>query len=163
MVPSVLTAFLTLLSVLALVFAYRLRIGAERNETGRRIGALAERIARLESRGGEFVPRAEPTPTRASPRQATRRVDGSEPRVMAGPTLIAIPDLAATGGWVPAPSTTTDLGRRFGSIWELAADGASAEAIARETGQPVGQVELILGLKRKLDASTSTSGGPRLP
>ena len=79
---------------------------------------------------------------------------------MAGPTLIAIPNLAATGDWVPAPSTTTDLGRRFGSIWELADAGASAETIARETGQPIGQVELILGSEapaRRLDVDV---GGP---
>ena len=36
------------------------------------------------------------------------------------------------------------------AIWALADAGAPAEAIARETGQPIGQVELILGLRRQL-------------
>jgi hypothetical protein len=85
-----------------------------------------------------------------------RRVDrkggpGSGPGAGAGPTLIAVPDLSG-----PPPegaAASTELARRFGAIWDLADAGASAEAIARGTGQPIGQVELILGLRRQLVAA----------
>ena len=42
---------------------------------------------------------------------------------------------------------------RFGGVWGMADAGMPAEAIARETGQPIGQVELILGLRRQLLAA----------
>jgi hypothetical protein len=45
------------------------------------------------------------------------------------------------------------LSQRYAAIWELAASGASPDAIARATGQPVGQIELILGLRRQMGAS----------
>jgi hypothetical protein len=68
-----------------------------------------------------------------------------------------IPSLAAS---VPEASAeaASELGRRFGAIWALADAGDPAEAIARKTGQPIGQVELILGLRRQL-ASTHNPGG----
>lgn len=69
----------------------------------------------------------------------------------AGPTLIAVPDLS--GGPAEAAEASAELARRFGAIWDLADAGASAEAIARGTGQPIGQVELILGLRRQLVAA----------
>jgi hypothetical protein len=76
-----------------------------------------------------------------------------------GPTLIAVPDLAQAAGH-PSPATAAaELGQRFETIWELAATGASAEVIARRTSQPVGQVELILGLRRQLEAAGA--GGKR--
>jgi hypothetical protein len=81
---------------------------------------------------------------------APRRVDRGESNAARGPTLIAVPHL-------PAPasegSAAADLDRRFGAIWALADSGASADEIARGTGQPIGQVELILGLRRQLNAS----------
>jgi hypothetical protein len=65
-----------------------------------------------------------------------------------GPTLIAVPKIA--GATELPTSPPKGLTHRFSPIWELADKGASAEAIARVTGQPVGQVELILGLRRQL-------------
>lgn len=66
------------------------------------------------------------------------------------PTLIAVPDLAASA--VEAEDgAAAELIERYGPIWELADTGASPEAIARSTGQPIGQVELILGLRRQLN------------
>jgi hypothetical protein len=50
------------------------------------------------------------------------------------------------------------LGRRFAAVWEMADSGATPEAIARETGHPIGQVELILGLRRRIPAE---GGRPR--
>ena len=39
--------------------------------------------------------------------------------------------------------------------------GATPEVIARATGQPIGQIELILGLRRQIDGTQTTiSHGP---
>jgi hypothetical protein len=83
----------------------------------------------------------------------SRRADRKGPGASAatGPTLIAVPDLA--GPPAEAEAASAELARRFGAIWDLADAGASAEAIARGTGQPIGQVELILGLRRQLVAA----------
>jgi hypothetical protein len=83
---------------------------------------------------------------RAVPAQ---RADRASPTAVGGPTLIVVPSLtpAVTEG---SRTAALELGERFGAIWELADRGQSPEAIARETGQPVGQVELILGLRRQL-------------
>jgi hypothetical protein len=90
----------------------------------------------------------------ASARRAERSVTPSR-------KLISVPDLAAP---LTATLPLDDLGRRYGAIWDLAEAGASPESIARDTGQPVGEVELILGLKRPRAASASAlpSGGARL-
>ena len=90
-----------------------------------------------------------PAPSSGSSPIAPRRVDRGETNAARGPTLIAVPHLAA-----PASEGTAaaDLDRRFGAIWALADSGASAEEIARGTGQPIGQVELILGLRRQVNA-----------
>jgi hypothetical protein len=90
------------------------------------------------------------------------RVDRAEPGVAGcgGPTLIAVPSLAAVDA--DASEAAAELGRRFGTIWALADAGNSPEAIARTTGQPIGQIELILGLRRQLlQMSQSGAGGSR--
>jgi hypothetical protein len=75
-----------------------------------------------------------------------QRTDRAKASAVGGPTLIAVPSLATK-----APDSSTaaaaELSQRFGAIWALADSGRSAEAIARATGQPIGQVELILGLR----------------
>jgi hypothetical protein len=78
-----------------------------------------------------------------------RRFDRAEPTAITGPTLIAVPDLAAPH----SPAAAAELGRRFGAVWELADAGLAPEEIARRTGQPIGQVELVLGLRRQLAAA----------
>jgi hypothetical protein len=122
--------------------------------------ALETLLSRVESGADETGPAA-PAAGAASarPRATVATTKGPGPSLRAdaatsavtGPTLIAVPSLSA-----PAPGAATavaaELGRRFGAIWELADSGASAEAIARETGQPIGQVELILALRRQLAA-----------
>jgi hypothetical protein len=65
------------------------------------------------------------------------------------PTLIAIPNMGAVeddseGG------AGGELGERHGEAWTLAAAGVPPEDIARQTGQPIGQIELIVGLYRRL-------------
>jgi hypothetical protein len=49
------------------------------------------------------------------------------------------------------------MSQRYSAIWTLADTGASAEVIARATGQPIGQIELILGLRRQIDGARATS------
>lgn len=78
------------------------------------------------------------------------RFDRAEDNAVPGPTLIAVPNLASPPEATSA--TSEELARRFGSIWSLAEEGASAETIAQRTAQPIGQVELILGLRRQLAA-----------
>ncbi len=90
---------------------------------------------------GEEVP-----PPDVAPAPRPVRADRREPSAMTGPRLIAVPDLSAP---VPeAHEMPADLSRRFGAIWAMSDAGTSPEAIARQTGQPIGQVELILGLRR---------------
>jgi hypothetical protein len=43
------------------------------------------------------------------------------------------------------------LKERYAAIWALADKGATLEQMARATGQPIGQIELILGLRRQID------------
>jgi len=132
---------------------------------GRRIDALTSRLERLEGesevRGGDA--RAEPpgrnlgrskpatSAARAIPSLPLSRSEPPLATAVADPTLIAVPNLAASSSAEPEPASA-ELGQRFGAIWELADSGAPAEAIARATGQPIGQVELILGLRRQFAA-----------
>lgn len=116
---------------------------AERQEV------LETLIARLEAAG---KPKAKGPTVRRFPDPSnlttTHRADTAEPVPPAGPILIAVPNIAS-GPEIPAVPPR-GLTNRFSPVWELADKGASAEAIARVTGQPVGQVELILGLRRQL-------------
>ena len=109
-------------------------------EIADRVRALEARLARLEPGQGRKAP-----PTSGEPKK--RRLDRRQVTPGDGPVLIAVPSLAST-----ASSTSTEAAsefdRRFGAIWALADSGASTDEIARSTGYPVGQVELILGLRR---------------
>jgi hypothetical protein len=80
---------------------------------------------------------------------APQRADRAKASAVGGPTLIVVPSLAAR---VPGGSAAAaaELGERFGAIWALADAGETPEAITRITGHPIGQVELILGLRRQL-------------
>ena len=104
--------------------------------------ALEARVARVEaSAPGPAISRGD------RPRPA-RRVDPGDSATSSGPTLIAVPDLAAP----PASNAeaAAEFDRRFGPVWAMADEGTPVDAIARETGYPIGQVELILGLRRRL-------------
>jgi hypothetical protein len=77
------------------------------------------------------------------------RVAGIPRDDLTEPKLIRVPRLS------PAQDRQTmenGLSRRYAAIWELAEGGASPDAIARATGQPIGQIELILGLRRQLNS-----------
>ena len=102
----------------------------------------------------------EPEKPHSSP--ANHRVDRAAPTAVAGPTLIAVPDLARPAASAPNLEVADELARRFSHVWALADAGRTVEAIARETSQPIGHVELILGLRRQVgqgQAPRSSHGG----
>lgn len=86
-----------------------------------------------------------------------RRID--PPQAVPGP-LIAVPSLATVGAEGRAREASDSLARRFGAIWDLADSGHSPAEIARDQGQPIGQVELVLALRRPADARGQGGGGP---
>ena len=67
------------------------------------------------------------------------------------PALIAIPNLE--GAPHDRDVAVGGLKERYAAIWALADTGASQDVIARATGQPIGQIELILGLRRRIDGT----------
>ena len=67
------------------------------------------------------------------------------------PALIAIPNLE--GAPHDRGVTVGGLRERYAAIWALADTGGTPEVIARATGQPIGQIELILGLRRQIDGT----------
>ena len=81
---------------------------------------------------------------------AEGRVGGAMLDDPAGPRLIAVPNLATAHD---RPAMHNGLSQRYAAIWDLADNGSSPDVIARATGQPIGQIELILGLRRQVDAS----------
>jgi hypothetical protein len=109
--------------------------------------ALEARLARLESSSTAPVAPGAIAARPRNPRSA-RRVDPGTLATLSGPTLISVPDLTAP----PASNSeaAAELDRRFGPVWAMADEGMPIDAIARETGYPIGQVELILGLRRRL-------------
>ncbi len=68
------------------------------------------------------------------------------------PPLIAVPTLAAPAA-APADSAGGALGERHAEILALADAGTPPWEIARRTGHPIGQVELVLGLHRRSQSS----------
>jgi hypothetical protein len=124
------------------------RLARDLAERQKALEALLERLERLEADAG---PESDPPPPVAEPPGSPtvrHRFDPPRPDAVRGPTLIAVPDLSATGS--AAPPLSAELARRFGDVWALADAGVPAAAIARRTGQPIGQVELILGLRRQV-------------
>ena len=83
----------------------------------------------------------------ARPHNGARHAAGAQSE----PALIAVPNLAATPN--DRDVAISGLTQRYAAIWTLADNGASADVIARATGQPIGQIELILGLRRQIDGN----------
>lgn len=127
-----------------------------------RLTALEELAAQSAAAGSGHEARLRSAAKRVHPRAPSLRsqgpayrVDPAEANAVSGPTLISVPNLSS-----PAQGTDSvmvELGRRFGPIWDLADRGATPDAIARSTGQPIGQVELILALRRQLAAPAGES------
>ena len=95
----------------------------------------------------------EPVPTSS----LRRRVDRPSASSIPGPSLIAIPDLA-TERSVFDTTFGDELEGRYREIWTRGDLGVPPREIARESGLPLGQVELILGLRRLVRPATSEPG-----
>jgi hypothetical protein len=93
---------------------------------------------------------ASPRGRAASGDRGTARTDS-----VREPTLIAVPTLEGASN--DRDVTVNGLKERHAAIWTLAETGATAEVIARATGQPVGQIDLILGLRRQIDGTKSSA------
>jgi hypothetical protein len=68
--------------------------------------------------------------------------------------LISVPNLASSHD--DREPASSPLSQRYSAIWALADQGASPEVIAKATGQPIGQIDLILGLRRHIDGPRTT-------
>lgn len=120
-------------AVTALALVRRLAALARSNDaTEKRLTQLAYELRRLEQLVGD----------------ANRRRLGSATTAReAGPLvpLISVPDLGREG----EPDPDSGLAEKHGEVWSLVEAGRSPREIARETGRPIGQVELIAGLYRQ--------------
>lgn len=129
-----------------------------------RISALSLAVRRLETllSVGVSQPAGINSPAETATFRRKPRPDERRSTPFTGPTLISLPDLAPSSGPLSNSESGAELGRRFARVWELADAGQSAEAIARSIGQPAGQVELILGLRRQVASTVEThcAGGP---
>ncbi len=136
------------------------------DETSRHVAALARRQESIEAvlRRLETARNSGGTePASASnPVGVNLRVDRGETGGGRGPTLIAIPSLAenrepgAGSSDRATEAVVADLTLRFGPIWDRAEAGESVGAIAQASGLPIGEVDLILGLRRRIETSRST-------
>jgi hypothetical protein len=132
-------------------------------ELSAQLRALQDRLERCESsfqglpRGSAdlahpSVPRLRSVRATATlGRLAPERVEVASGVSQHEPRLIAIPNLASTAS--DREATLSSLTQRYAAIWTLADTGASPDVIARATGQPIGQIELILGLRRQIDGA----------
>lgn len=147
------------LGTLALVLARRLDQMRVRTEL--RLDELTRRLRQIESRFGTSMNdrtrerSAKAGTVNQSAVRSTFAADCSAP-ASTRPTLISVPDLAADSQ-DQSPADVGELSQRHAEIWALAAAGASALEIARQTGQPIGQVELIVGLYRRSSSHQGTA------
>lgn len=120
---------------------------------------LAEQLRELQSRvdrcekalHGPHVGESAPAAPRPAGPIAWRKAGRSDPGTrdgLAEPRLISVPKLPASAD---RAAMQDGISQRYAAIWDLAESGASPDAIARATGQPIGQIELILGLRRQMD------------
>jgi hypothetical protein len=132
------------------------------HELSRRLHDLQVRVERCESSW-----KTQAGPGKAKPAVSTREwpilastplasfVSGRtaiQPATLGGePPLITVPNLASTSPDRQAMHGA--LSQRYAAIWTLADGGASSDVIARATGQPIGQIDLILGLRRQIDGA----------
>ncbi len=145
-----------------------------RSETEQRLQMLVQRLLVIESRINELENHGRRAPddhadppghaVKGESKQGRRTqsfLDGREDQAARNePTLIAIPDLGAVEE-ESDERAGSELGERHGEAWTLAAAGVPPEEIARQTGQPIGQIELIVGLYRRLHSSRGSIGHAR--
>lgn len=159
-----LSALLAIVSALAGMLWWRLRTLRACQPIEALTRELAERLREVEMVLERLATTEEPAPSPnqkpglpplhfpKSPAPGWRIDPAGSDSSTTGPTLIAVPNLAGPLTEI-LESTAEELTERYRPIWEQADSGESPEAIARSTGLPIGQVELILGLRRQLPAS----------
>jgi hypothetical protein len=108
------------------------------------VRALEDRFVQLES-----IKPNEPRTHRSSRDHSPGRRGSIRADRMHEPALIAVPNLE--GEPHDRNVTSSALKERYAAIWALADTGATPDVIARATGQPIGQIELIFGLRRQID------------
>ena len=111
------------------------------------VHSLGARLARLEAAVGAGVDPRGRSNGLSPDAKRLRRLDRRQVASADGPVLIAVPSLALTPSATFIAAAAVEFDRRFGPIWALADAGNALDEIARQTGYPVGQVELILGLR----------------
>lgn len=128
------------------------RVAQLARDLAERQRALEQLLQRWEApRARDPAPGGLPVGPRGGHGTPNHRIDPPQATAVAGPTLIAVPDLAMNGSKGHAMEVSAELQRRYGAIWEMAERGLGPEAIARATGQPAGQIELVLNLRRGLN------------
>jgi hypothetical protein len=121
--------------------------------------ALAEQASHSAKGKHELTPAENGSNGRTRPNRpflsSLRRMPEARIESQDGDTsLISVPNLAA--GPEDREALSNSLSLRYSAIWTLADQGATPEVIAKATGQPIGQIELILGLRRHIDGSRTT-------
>jgi hypothetical protein len=150
-------------------FPSQLRMAQLARDLADRQRALEALIDRLEPRPTSRRIRLDPPdsaplpPTESAPRPQVRipthdmaptaSTDANSHLDLLPPTLIAVPDLAtvvaADEAQLAAEArNAADLDQRHGALWALSDSGYAPDAIARQTGLPIGQVDLILALRK---------------
>lgn len=141
MAPYIVSLSLSCTAVAASFFAVW-TVWSERWARQRAFAKFASEIAELNTLIASIQEQARPA---SRTLRRGLRLDRGVARAALGPILIEVPDLASPSpGAIAVPPEFAD---RFGGIWDLADAGASADAIARATGQPIGRIELILALR----------------
>jgi len=173
-VVTVAAAFLLLgiaCSPLAWVALHHRRSRSEQLTEGRwhelaaQVRSLEARLAKSDAFRQAQTGNEEPSPSHVTPSRrpgASRPLNGARREhtlattadTTLEPALIAIPNLA--GAPTDREASVSGLTERYAAIWTLADSGGSPEVIARATGQPIGQIDLILGLRRQIDGTRTT-------
>jgi hypothetical protein len=139
---------LSAVGIVAWIVVHRLE--TMRRRTQERIDDLERRVSQVETKE-PGVSETSQLPISSAAATRPRGMSHREPS-SSSPTLIVVPDLAE-GGRAVDPQVEANLKERHGEVWALASSGAAPEEIARRTGQPIGQVELIVGLHRQVTSS----------
>jgi hypothetical protein len=160
-----LVAFVCLIVFAAVGAILFRRLATRLQQVDGRIHELTHRLGQVESnleQAGGVTQAVRLRSWKSSPRSDTQASEKpptgtalvtAEPGVPAArPTLISVPNLAEDGRPVD-PRLGTELGQKHSEVWSLADAGLASEEIARRTGQPIGQVELIVGLHRRIHPS----------
>lgn len=132
---------LVLLACAACLFLIRRvnRLSRSEQRTEQRLIQLAVDFRGLEQRVREM---------KGQQREASAAARSESP-----PSLISIPDMTTR-----PPDESDDaanLAQKHAEVWAMAERGLAAAEIARSTRRPIGEVELILGLRGRRNASKS--------